>query len=198
MRVRAKRKQAHRCEAIPDRRNFNFEYPELRRIRGGRHHIRGGGILRLLTVFNKKSQKEENMSFKEMVESLKEQNEGNTILIRNGQFYIAIGSDALFLHRLLGLKCTCFSKGVCKVGIPITSIDKYVSKLINSGYRFSIYDFDGNTITEKEGGISDIENAEVQDNLGCEKCIHYKVKKNDDKYKLALLKFNCKDEIKDE
>ena len=84
MRVQAKRKQAQRCEAIPDMRNFNFEYPELRRIRGGRHHGCGGGILRLLTVFNKKSQKEENMSFKEMVEGLKEQNEGNTILIRNG------------------------------------------------------------------------------------------------------------------
>ncbi len=138
------------------------------------------------------------MSFKEMIEGLKEQNEGNTILIRNGQFYIAIGNDALFLHRLLGLKCTCFSKGVCKVGIPITSIDKYIPKLINSGYRFSIYDFDGNTITEKEGKISEIENVEVQDNLGCEKCIHYKVKKNDDKYKLALLKFNSKDETKNE
>ena len=84
MRVRAKRKQTNRCEAIPDMRNFNFEYPELRRISGGRHHIRVGGSLCLLTVFNKKSQKEENMSFKEVVEGLKEQNEGNTILIRNG------------------------------------------------------------------------------------------------------------------
>ena len=36
-----------------------------------------------------------------------------------GNFYIAVGRDAIFLNRELGLKVNCFKKEVCEVEFPL-------------------------------------------------------------------------------
>ena len=55
------------------------------------------------------------MSFSTMLEILKEKEKGKIILIRLGAFYIAVGEDAVVLHKELQLKCTCFKNRICKV-----------------------------------------------------------------------------------
>lgn len=56
-------------------------------------------------------------------------------------FYIATGRDAVLLHDKLNLKCTCFTDNVCKVGIPVIAIDKYIEKLDKTGYGYVIYNY---------------------------------------------------------
>ena len=60
----------------------------------------------------------EKMSFSNMLEILQEKNKNNIVLIRLGVFYVATGKDAVFLSKELNLKCICFKKQVCKIGIP--------------------------------------------------------------------------------
>ena len=70
------------------------------------------------------------MSFSKMLEILQERNEKKIVLIRLGMFYIATGRDAVLLHDKLNLKCTCFKNNICKVGIPVNSLEKYVENLL--------------------------------------------------------------------
>ena len=93
------------------------------------------------------------------------------ILISCGSFYIAIGADAVTLNRELGLKLNCAKKGVCKVGVPKNSIDKYIKKLDEIGYAYIVLDYDkeNNSIIkkcEKEGK----EQKEYAFNNNCENC----------------------------
>lgn len=53
-----------------------------------------------------------------MLEILKAKNKEKVVLIKLGPFYVATGSDAVFLNKQLGLKCICFKKKICKIGIP--------------------------------------------------------------------------------
>ena len=62
------------------------------------------------------------MSFSTMLELLQEKNNRRVV------FYIVTGKDAIFLNKVLKLKCTCFSENVCKVGIPETSLPKYLER----------------------------------------------------------------------
>ena len=64
-----------------------------------------------------------------MLELLQEKNNQRVVLIKTGIFYIATGKDAIFLNKVLKLKCTCFLENVCKVGIPETSLPKYLERL---------------------------------------------------------------------
>ena len=86
------------------------------------------------------------MSFYEMLEILKRRNAGRIVLCNNGNFYTAIGNDAIALNKLLGLKLSCMKTGLCKVGFPINALEKYTGLLIETGYSFIIYDFN----SEKE------------------------------------------------
>ena len=54
------------------------------------------------------------VSFSTMLELLQEKNNQRVVLIKTGVFYIATGKDAIFLNKVLKLKCTCFSENVCK------------------------------------------------------------------------------------
>ena len=76
------------------------------------------------------------MSFSKMLEILQERNEKKIVLIRLGMFYIATGRDAVLLHDKLNLKCICFTDNVCKGGIPVIAIDKYIEKLDKTGYGY--------------------------------------------------------------
>ena len=48
------------------------------------------------------------MKFSEKVRLLKKKVGNKILFVQNGNFYIAIGKDAVLLHELLNLKCTCF------------------------------------------------------------------------------------------
>ena len=48
------------------------------------------------------------MGFSKMMELLQEKNRGKIVLCNAGNFYIAIGKDALALHEIIGLKLSCF------------------------------------------------------------------------------------------
>ena len=129
------------------------------------------------------------MSFSKMLESLQERNEKKIVLIRLGMFYIATGRDAVLLHDKLNLKCTCFTDNVCKVGVPVTTIDKYVEKLDKTGYGYVIfnYDKDKTELTEilrKPGRATRI----TSKNLNCLTCKGISAYK-DDEYILALCNY---------
>ena len=93
------------------------------------------------------------------------------ILISCGSFYISTGADAIVLNKELGLKLNCAKKGMCKVGVPKSSIDKYIEKLNEIGYSYIVLDYDkeNNRIIKKcERKGKRIE--ETTFNNECEKC----------------------------
>ena len=53
-----------------------------------------------------------------MLNILKEKDKGTIVLVRLGSFYVAVGEDAVLLHKKLDLKCTCikikFTKTLAK------------------------------------------------------------------------------------
>lgn len=77
------------------------------------------------------------MKFNEKVRLLKKKVGDKILFIKNGNFYIAIGKDAVLLNKILNLKCTCFIKYLCKVGVPVKSLDKYLKKIRKK--RFCLY-----------------------------------------------------------
>lgn len=127
------------------------------------------------------------MSFSKMLEILQERNEKKIVLIRLGMFYIATGRDVVLLHDKLNLKCTCFTDNVCKVGIPVIAIDKYIEKLDKTGYGYVIYNKDKAELTEvltKAGRATRI----TSKNLNCLTCKGVSAYK-DDEYILALCNY---------
>ena len=84
------------------------------------------------------------MKFANVVEEFQklEENKGKVILARCGAFMVAIGKDAIFLHKVLKLKVTCLKTGVCKTGIPVTHTLKYTDLMEKMGYSYAIYDYD--------------------------------------------------------
>lgn len=82
------------------------------------------------------------MSFSQMVKILKEENVGEILFINAGAFYIAIEEDAVLLNSKLKLKCSCFQKNTCKVGVPTKSLDKYLKKIEEHEYAYVVYNID--------------------------------------------------------
>ena len=89
------------------------------------------------------------MSFSQMLEILQDKDSSKVVLIKLGHFYIATGRDAVLLHKKLNLKCTCFKNNICKVGIPVNSLEKYVEKFNQMQYSYIIYDYDKQVIKTK-------------------------------------------------
>lgn len=77
-----------------------------------------------------------------MLEILQQKNKGKIVFVKLGAFYIATGRDAVLLQVKLNLKCTCFKNNICKVGIPVNSIENYLPKLDKTKYSYIIYDYD--------------------------------------------------------
>ena len=99
--------------------------------------------------------------------------EKKIMLISCGAFYIAVGSDAVMLHRKLGLKLNCAKRNLCKVGIPKNSIYKYLKQIEELGYACIILEYDKNNNElkkryEKEGKDKEIY---LRDN-NCNNCIN--------------------------
>ena len=49
--------------------------------------------------------------------------------------------DSLYLEEIYGFKRTCFSKEICKVGIPVNSIEKYIKSFKENNIGFRVFDY---------------------------------------------------------
>ena len=87
------------------------------------------------------------MKFAEIVEEFQnsEENKGKVVLARCGVFLVAIGKDAIFLHKILKLNVTCLKSGICKAGIPVSHTLKYTDVMEKMGYSYVIYDYESKT-----------------------------------------------------
>lgn len=135
------------------------------------------------------------MAFSQMLEILKEKEKGTIVFVKLGTFYIAVGEDAVLMHKKLKLKCTCFKMNICKVGFPVVALEKYVEKLNQTKYAYVIYDFNLEKVELKEIARKNGKyNKEKDRNINCLVCKGTS-KYPDDKYMLALLKMQEKDNI---
>ena len=128
------------------------------------------------------------VSFSTMLELLQEKNNQRVVLIKTGIFYIATGKDAIFLNKVLKLKCTCFSENVCKVGIPETSLPKYLERLDRLNVSYIVYLFNN----EKEMLVEECRNdgeyhKEKRPNQNCLLCSGLR-RYSEDKYMNAFRK----------
>lgn len=135
------------------------------------------------------------MSFSQMLKIIRENDKGKIVFINAGAFYIAVEEDAVLLNNKLKLKCTCFQKNTCKVGVPIKSIDTYLEKIKKLGYSYIVYNLDRtneelNIIRNYEGKKNKI----ARKNLNCLICKGIKAYE-DDKYMGALKKLYEKREL---
>ena len=85
------------------------------------------------------------MGFSKMLELLQEKNKGYIILANAGAFYLARGKDAVKLNKILGLKLLCMEPEVCKIGIPVNSIETYMKKIEEKEYSYIVYYFNQQT-----------------------------------------------------
>ena len=132
------------------------------------------------------------MKYCELVKILKEENKGKIVLINAGIFYIAIEEDAVLLNNKLKLKCSCFQKNTCKVGVPINSIDKYLEKIEELGYSYIVYNLNKEKeelriIKEYKGKANKIKRKNINC-LICKGVGQYK----DNKYMEAIRKLHEK------
>ncbi len=135
------------------------------------------------------------MSFSTMLEILKEKEKGKIILIRLGAFYIAVGEDAVVLHKELQLKCTCFKNRICKVGFPVNSLEEYIEKLEKLPYGYIVYDYDKPKVELKEKiGKVGKHNKEKSKNINCLLCKGMGKRYEEDEYAKALKKLLEKEE----
>ena len=135
-----------------------------------------------------------------MMELLQVKNKGKIVLCNAGNFYIAIGKDAILLNELLELKLSCLKPEICKVGFPITSLEKYIDKIQEKRYSYIVYYFDQQkeeleVLMEYKGKKKNEVKEERKNWYICSKDV--KTYKKPDKYILALTKLyeTEKDEV---
>lgn len=117
------------------------------------------------------------MRFNQKVKELKklEENKGKMVLVRCGIFIIATGEDAILLNKLYGLKVTCFEENVCKVGMPVSFLLKYLELIEDDGYGYVLYDYGrNNKELVARYKFDGKENTEVQNCKICKECAYYK------------------------
>lgn len=117
------------------------------------------------------------MKFANIVEEFqkRKENKGRVILARCGVFMVAIGKDAIFLHKVLKLKVTCLKSGVCRTGIPVSYTLKYADLMEEMGYSYAIYDYDSkNKKFELKYSFDGNPNPETDKCMDCKNCKYYK------------------------
>lgn len=93
------------------------------------------------------------------------------------------------MKRLLNYKTICMRKEICKIGIPVSCFKQEISKLIETGYSYVVYDYDKNI--DKIFEIYRIEQAEIyeeRENIGCKDCWYFENRKKDTKEYMKELK----------
>ena len=141
------------------------------------------------------------MNFYEFAEILKKQNPNKIVIIKTGAFFNCIGKDAIIAEKQLGLKRTCFAKGICKCGMPVQYWRKHIENIKKEAKQKNIgiiiYDEvkGGNfKYKEKEYGIILDENGEYKEEQKqeCTKCTnnqYYKEKNEMNKYTIEKEEF---------
>lgn len=135
-----------------------------------------------------------------MMELLQKRDNGKIIFCNMGNFYTAIGKDAVLLNSLLNLKVNCIKQEICKVGFPINSLEKYTDLLIQKRYSYVVYYFDQQKeelqIIEDYAGKN--QNNLKDENMNCYICSKgTKQYKKTDKYIIALSKLYENEEQND-
>ena len=120
-----------------------------------------------------------------MMELLQIKNKGKIVFVNAGNFYIAVGKDAVLLHKLLELKTTCMKQEICKVGFPINSLEKYSEILCSKKYSFIVCYFnqenEGLEVVIDHNGK--FKNHEERNKASCKQC-----KRHGDEYQQTSCK----------
>ena len=128
------------------------------------------------------------MKYIEIIQELQQKEPNKIIIVQCGAFFVALGKDAIMLNKLLKLKITCQKNNLCKVGVPVTAIMKYIDLLEKEDYSFSIYDYTkNNSRIAKVYNFVGKDNTEKRNCLDCTKCKSYnpwRSMKEDDIYKI--------------
>ena len=77
-------------------------------------------------------------------ESLKKENDSIIYLFKCGIFYLFLDNDAKIMSSLLQLKLTNFTPSVMKCGFPVSSLEKYLPLLKQTGKTIQIIDTEKN------------------------------------------------------
>lgn len=121
------------------------------------------------------------MRFYEFIQELQRVNKNKVVLVKAGVFFNSCGRDAIILEKVFNLKRTCFTKGVCKVGLPVSYIKENIlkikQKLEENNLGIVIYDEmkDGNFIfnNKKYGILFEMEGNNIEEkreNINCASC----------------------------
>ena len=141
------------------------------------------------------------MNFYEFAEILKRQNPKKIVFIKTGAFFNCIGRDAILAEKYLGLKRTCFAKGICKCGMPVQywrmHIEKIKEEVKQKNIGIIIYDeVKGGRFKYKEKEYDVILNEEglyeEEPNIKCKECTNnkfYVESKETNKYTIEKEKF---------
>ena len=111
------------------------------------------------------------MRFEEVMCSLKNEDLEKICFVENGTFYITIGADARFLNEVLGLEKVCFKNGICKVGFPCSSLDKYVDLFENKKIPYVVYGY----VEDKENVVITSEEkawSKIKESNFCNKMVY--------------------------
>ena len=80
------------------------------------------------------------MPFYEIIQKIKMYNLKSLVLIHVGAFFEAVDLDAYVLHELFGLKVIKYARNVYKIGIPASSLKKYIRQLDEKNISICVYD----------------------------------------------------------
>ena len=147
------------------------------------------------------------MKFNEGVIKMQEQNPGYILLVKNGIFYTALGKDAVVLSEEFGQKQTCGGNNICKCGINIKNLEKFIEQLEEKNYKYIVYDFiQGENLSLEEQFIPVLikdEGIDVTENrrkFECEKCWYWnkKIEIQNKRKVLAKSQVSLEDYLKEE
>lgn len=141
------------------------------------------------------------MSFYEFAEKLKNENPNKIVFIKTGAFFNCIGKDAIIAEKVLGLKRTCFAKGICKCGMPVqywrehienvkkTAQEKNIGIIIydeikNGRYKYNDKEYD--ILLNEDGEYLEIEKPKCKD---CFNSVYYKENKDTNYYYIKREEF---------
>ena len=85
-------------------------------------------VCKIYTPYYTLSERSRDMKYTELVEKLQKQERNRRIMVKCGAFIVALGKDAIILNKILGLKLSCQKDKLCKAGIPLQSVLKYIDE----------------------------------------------------------------------
>lgn len=116
------------------------------------------------------------MKFVEQIAELQNKNEGYVVIVQRGIFFVALGKDAVFLNKELGLKISCEKEGWCKVGFPISGAEKYIQILKNKNIPYIFFEKEEGDLIEsfkRDGDFKIPKNDNIK--LNCLSCSNRKL-----------------------